>query len=160
ARKLTAEKTQDELWLADFLLAQGRGVVSVAEFLEFVELLKPVYERQPAELAALLRWQAQLRGTYEGINRHEEALALSKSLADAMPWNEYEQTEHARRLVRFGQPQAAYAHLQQAIARAVERDPSQEETLRSALVDLYRQDARWADLLAQTTAWVAREPHS
>src|SRR5262249_16489568 len=59
ARKLVAagDKTPpyDQLYLADTIQNYAQRVSSPQEQYEFVQLLKPVYERQPADLNAMFR---------------------------------------------------------------------------------------------------------
>jgi predicted Zn-dependent protease len=158
ARDLAANKRQDDLWQADFVLSQARGVTSTAEFLEFVHLLKPVYDRQPKDLAAQSRWQTQLLACYEGLQRTEEALALSKTMAERAPWNYYQQIQHAQRLSNAGQPEAATAWLTKEIERPIQREAHEDEALRGALADTYRARGQWEALLQFTTEWIARRP--
>jgi predicted Zn-dependent protease len=158
ARELAKGKQQDELWLADFILSRAYQVTSPAERLEFVELLKPVYERQPAELEGMVKWQSHLLGCYQNLNRSEDALAVSKAVAEAQPWNYYAQVEHARRLVNAGQPDTGIAWLRKEIDRPIKRERYEEEVLWAALADTYRTQTRWADLLKFTTEWIARQP--
>ena len=56
--KLVANKQQDDVFLTDFVLSQAQGICSPAEFYEFVQLVEPVYTRQPPELDLKTRWQA------------------------------------------------------------------------------------------------------
>ncbi|MEX2287409.1 MAG: VIT domain-containing protein [Planctomycetaceae bacterium] len=158
AQTLVANKQQDELFLAQFILNQANNLTGSSEFLEIVELLKPVYERQPAELEAIPRWQDRLVQCYDGMNRREDALALRRTLAETTPWNIYWQMDLASRLAQAGQFDAAKAWLQKEIDRPVEGPPYEYDTLRAALADLCRQQTRWDDLLAITTQWIARNP--
>ena len=50
AHKLAINQQQDDVFLTNFVLSQAQGICSPAEFYEFVQLVKPVYTRQPAEL--------------------------------------------------------------------------------------------------------------
>jgi Vault protein inter-alpha-trypsin domain/von Willebrand factor type A domain len=163
-----ANARQDEVYLADFVLDHAQSVASSAEYLEFVQLLRPVFERQPAETNALARWQDRLVNVYDQLDRAEDALALRRVLAEKAPWDVYRQTDYARRLLQAGQPEAAYQWLQRELDRKslqeaghdipFEWTDSEDETLRTAYADLYRQQARWEDLLRFTTSWVARDP--
>ena len=60
ARKLVASEQPEEMFLVDFIIGQSRGVASPAEQLEFVNILRPVYERQPDDAAAKIHLQEQL----------------------------------------------------------------------------------------------------
>lgn len=158
ARKLAHDKQQDELFLAGFVLGQSVSVASPAEYLEFVEILKPVFDRQPAELNAKYSWLQSLANTYDRLGRTDEVLALKRKLAEEAPWDTGMQTDYANRLMQAGHADAAYQWLQAQLDRPIERDNSDDESLRTAYANLYRGQARWADLLQFTTAWIDRKP--
>ncbi len=158
ARKLVENKQQDELFLAGFLLGQAASVTSPAEYLEFVELLKPVYDRQPAELDATTSWQQILATTYDRLGRIEEMLAVKQKLAANAPWEVSKQTDYAQRLMQAGQADVAYDWLRKQLDRKVERENSEDESLRTAYANLYRGQARWEDLLRFTSKWIDRKP--
>ena len=158
ARKLAENKQQDELYLAGFILGQAQAVTSPAEYLQFVELLKPVYDRQPAELDAKTGWQEQLAGAYDRLGRPEDALPIKQKLAEQAPWDASKQADYARRLMQAGRAPAAYEWLQKQLDRPEERSSSEDETLRTAMADLYRGQARWEELLKFTTKWIERKP--
>jgi hypothetical protein len=149
---------QDEIFLADFVFGESQAVSSPAELLDALNLLKPVYDRQAAASAAHATWRERLANSYESLGRIEESLALRKALAADAPWDAYKQVDLARRLMQAGQADAAYAWLDKQLARPEERASSDDDTLRTAYADLYRQQTRWGDLLKFTTAWIARNP--
>ncbi len=158
ARKLAAGKQQDEMFVAEFIIGQSRGVASPAEQLEFVNILQPVYDRQPEDLRAKIRWQEQLLSCYDALGRSEDALALRGKLAEQSPWEIGRQTDYAQHLLQAGKADAAYAWLQKQLDRDIEFDNSTDESLRSAYAELYRSQACWEDLLKFTTDWIARRP--
>jgi predicted Zn-dependent protease len=159
-RTIAANKQQDDLHLAEFILSQIYNLSSWPEYLDIVQILKPVYERHPAELDALSRWEERWIQSVAAVGRYEEALALRRAKATAAPWQLDWQTDYARRLSQAGQPDAARAWLQKELDRPVERSSYEDETLRAAITDLHRSAARWADLLKFTTEWIARKPDS
>ncbi|HEY2880827.1 MAG TPA: hypothetical protein VGJ15_00285, partial [Pirellulales bacterium] len=158
AKELAAKKQQDEIYLADFIFGQAQSVASPAEQLQFIELLKPVSDRQPAELNIGTRWQERTLNCDEALGRTEEALALRRLLAEKSPWDIGKQIEYARRLLQVGQADNAYAWLQTELDRKVERTDSEDEQLRSAYAELYRTQADWADLLKFTGQWIKLNP--
>ena len=157
ARQLAAKPQQDEVYLADFILGSAHEVNSPAEYLELVQRLKPVYDRQPAASVAHAAWQERLASSYDWVGKADESLAIRKSLAEDAPWDAAMQADLARRLMQAGQAGAAYAWLDKQLARPEERSSNDGETLRAAYADLYRQQTRWPDLLKFTTAWIARQ---
>jgi Flp pilus assembly protein TadD len=160
AGKLADKKQQDELYLAGFLVSQAQGFASPAEYLEFVERLKPVYDRQPAELDAKSLWQDLLAGAYDRLGRTEDALAIKRTLAEQSPWDVNRQTDYARRLSQAGRPVSGREWLQKQLDRREERTPSEDESLRTTITDLYRSEGRYDELLKFTTAWIERKPET
>jgi predicted Zn-dependent protease len=158
ARKLATEKRQDEIYLAELIVGQSQGVASAAEQLEFVNILKPVYDRGAKDSASSIRWREHLMQCYDALGRKEDALALRGKLAQELSWETGRQTEYAQRLLQSGKADEAYAWLQKQLDRDVEFDRSRDDALRSAYAELYRSQARWNDLLNFTTAWIGREP--
>ncbi len=160
ARKLVAQPRHDELFLAEFVLNQAYSLSGWSEFLELVELLKPVYQRQPAELDVMPRWHERVARCYDALGRHEEALAILRARAEAAPWQLDWQIDFARRLMQAGQTDAAFAWLRKELDRPIERAGHEVESLWTAVADLYRTSARWPALLEFTTQWIARKPES
>lgn len=158
AKELVAKPQPEELFLTGFILGQAQSVCSSAELLEFVQLLKPVYERQPAEFDVMLLWTGWMATCQEGLGNYEQVLALKKSIAEQGPWNPHWQTDYAQRLSQAGQFDAAHAWLQKELARPVKRRQEDDDVLRSVIADLYRTQTRWNDLLTFTTDWVALKP--
>jgi hypothetical protein len=158
ARKLAAGKQPDEAYLAEFIIGQSQSVASPAEQLEFVNILRPVYDRQQKSSHAESRWRELLLNCYDALSRHEEALALRGKLAEELPWDISRHTDYATRLLAAGQAESAYSWLKKQLDRDIEFDASTDETLRTAYAGLYRSQARWQNLLAFTTAWIARNP--
>ncbi|HTN75869.1 MAG TPA: VIT domain-containing protein, partial [Pirellulaceae bacterium] len=158
ARALAAKPQSNELFLASFLLRQSAALAAPSEQLELLELLKPVYVRQPAELAVLSDFEAQLADVYENLQRHEAALALRKQLAAQAPWEVSRQIDFAQRLNRAGQHAEALAWVERELARPQEREPSEETRLRTAYSDLLISQAKWPQWLAFTTEWIAKQP--
>ena len=60
--------------------------------------------------------------------------------------------------MQAGRAAAAYEWLQKQLDRPEERTSSEDETLRTAVADLYRGQARWEDLLKFTSKWIERKP--
>ena len=160
ARQIAANKRQDEVFLAEFVLNQAYSLTGWTEFLEIVQMLKPVYERQPADLDVMPQWNERLAQCYDALGRHEESLATRRARAAGASWHLDWQIDFGRRLMQAGQTDAALAWLQKELDRPIERASHEDESLRTAVADLYRTGARWADLLKFTTQWIARKPEA
>ena len=160
ARGLIARPQQDELPLVEFILNQSYGLTAWPEFRDLLELLKPVFERQPAENNALEHWIEKMSQCQEALGQNESALAQRKKLAESSPWNLSYQIDYSRRLSQAGQFESAYSWLRAELARPIERNDQESEALHTALADLYRAQGRWDDLLTFTKSWVAQNPVS
>lgn len=160
AKKLIDAPHPFDLPLTTFILNQSYGITAWNEFNDLVDLVKPIYIRQPAERDALSTWNDFHLRCLDALQRRPEALALARERSAAQPWHLHWQTDYASRLFTAGQTEAAYAWLKQELDRQVERPLHEEETLRTAIVEQYRQQARWDDLLKFTTDWIARDPDS
>ena len=158
ARNLAHVRQQDELFLAGFVLGQAVSVTSPAEYLEFVEILKPVFDRQPEELNAKFSWLQSLANTYDRLGRTDDALVLKRKLAEQAPWDSGMQIDYSNRLMQAGHADAAYQWLQTQLDRPIDRDNSEDDSLLTTFASLYRGQARWEDLLRFTTKWIDRKP--
>ena len=107
------------------------------------------------------QWTERLAQCHEAIGNQEQALALRRSLAESAPWHIHWQTDHyAARLAQLGQFDLAHAWLRKELDRPMKRPEHEDETLRTAVADLFRSQTRWGDLLKFTTDWIGRKPES
>jgi tetratricopeptide (TPR) repeat protein len=177
AKQIVAKPQQDETFLAQFILGQAYPLVGWPEYFEFVQLFEAAVanqpegasprfddgaaiERKPGASAPRLMLQEARLQCLDALGRHEEALALRRELVEKSPWHQHWQTDYANRLARAVQVDAAVAWLRKELARDIEWATHEEDTLRSAICDIFRTHARWADLLKFTTEWIARKPDS
>ena len=176
-KQLAAKPQQDETFLARFILGQAYSLMGWPEYFEFVQLFEAAVSNQPegasprfvdaespedkpgASAPRLMFQEARLQ-CLDALGRHEEALALRRTMVEKSPWHLHWETDFANRLARAGQVDAAFAWLQKELDRPIERDIHEDETLRSAVCELYRGQGRWADLLKFTSEWIARKPES
>ncbi|MCE9607630.1 MAG: VIT and VWA domain-containing protein [Planctomycetia bacterium] len=159
AQRLVAEPKAAERATADFLLAEHAGVSETHEHLQFLALLKPVYERHPDDLHALPKWQTEEREAWARTDRGEETLAQHKSAAQREPWSEHLQVSYAQLLQREGEFDGALAWLDQAIVERTRRAGAEDESLRRAYVDLLYTLSRKPELVKFTAGWIAHRPN-
>ncbi len=160
AKQLAAGPTPDEVYLADFIYGQSAQVGTGSETLDLVNLIKPVFERQAADLDVMVRWQEKMLGSLDTLGRSEEALALRQSMTEKSPWHVHWQQDVALRMQRAGRYDDAEKWLMNEIGRDIERPDYEHETLRGTLTDLLRTRGQWDRLLAFTTEWIAKNPES
>ena len=175
AKQVAAKPQQDETFLAKFILGQAFSLMGWPEYFEFVQLFEAAVANQPAGAsprfrdgetpedkpgasAPRLMFQLARLQCLDALSRHEEALALRRTLAEQAPWEGQRQIDYANRLAEAGQVDAALAWLQKELDRPAERESNDDETLHNAVARLYHAHGRWADLLKFTTEWIGQKP--
>lgn len=183
AQRLAANSTQDEVFLTEFIVNQSASLASVNEVFKLQELLKPVYERPPEQRLPKIDlpktddqaadqeaveevqrrisqlWQERQMSSLESMGRNSEALAIRRSLAEELYWDQSRQVAYAHRLAADGQIAEAHAWLRKALSRP-ELDTSESDSLRTAVADLYFQKGQYDQLLKWTAEWMALTPES
>ena len=107
----------DELFLADRLLNQFSGILQANERLRLLDLLKPVYQRQPAFTGAMKRWRQQQVNCLQQTGQAQEALKLWKQLAADYPHDSGLLQQYANQLAQGGEHETAYRLLLNALLR-------------------------------------------
>lgn len=129
------------------------------EALALIEVLEPVYQRQPARLQAMQAWRQQKRQHLNNLGQFELVLAIDKEMAEANPTSPYNQTQYAQTLAASGDYPAAFAWLEKVLAGPVKWSPSEAQNLRQTHVQMLLNLGRYADAAAYMTAWVERVPN-
>ncbi|MGC3972191.1 MAG: VIT domain-containing protein [Pirellulales bacterium] len=160
ARELVANPQPDELFLAQFLAGQDQRTSAPSEQLAFLEILRPIYERQPEDAQAEMRLRDRLIQAYQNQGRNDEALPLLKAQAEGAPWETHRQTAYAQTLATAGRFDEAYAWLDRQLALPNKRMGYDDDTLRTGYADLLRRQANWEELLAWTRRWIERKPEN
>ncbi|HEY2838882.1 MAG TPA: VIT domain-containing protein, partial [Pirellulales bacterium] len=158
ARALAASPAIDDIPRATLILRQLGDLTSPAEQLEFVELLKPVFDRQPAEWDMKSQWRREALHIYRQSDRNGQVTAILLAQSKEDPSDTQAQVDYANHLAEHGNFDAAYAWLQTELDRPVEREPWDDSRLREAYAALYKRQGRWADWLRFSTAWIERKP--
>ncbi|HRA87564.1 MAG TPA: hypothetical protein PK992_05840, partial [Planctomycetaceae bacterium] len=127
ARKLLPKAQLDEVFLAEFILAQDRALSSPPEFDDLHQLLEPVYTRSLAERVPTLpvhwtndepaeqrlrdgiaqrimdQWLEREASSLQQLNRNEDALGLRRQIAERSPWDANAQQVYAQQLAAAGE---------------------------------------------------------
>jgi Flp pilus assembly protein TadD len=160
AARLAKETSSDAYALADYLAHQSAGVLQANEMLALLDVLRPLYDKQPAHVGAARHWQ-QWRVTYlTQAGRTDEALALRRQLALAYPHDSGMQHAYAHTLASTGDYPAAYAWLTRVLGKDAKWSEGESESLRSLYAQLLDQQGRSADLLQYVAAWTEENPAS
>ena len=178
AQRLVPNATQDEVFLAEFILGQANSVSASPEFYALHQSLKPVYARLLAERIPEIPvrwtdegaeqrmregmaqriiglWNEREASSLEQLGRSEDALKMRRAIAESTPWNAYAQQVYTQRLETAGQLEEAHAWLRQKLARP-ERTSYDDDLLRTTVADLFRKQGKWDELLKWTTDWIGR----
>ncbi len=156
---IAAQPTPDHaVYLANFLLDHAQPVCSPAELYELLQIVKPVFEKLPADASAWLGWQDRLMNLDEALGNSEAAMKLRRALAEKQPWDENRQTDLARRLLQIGHPDQAYQWLDRQLELRKDHDIGSDQQLRTTYADLYRIQTNWPELLKFTAAWIENKP--
>ena len=75
----------DDLFLADYLFNTSSNILEANEQLQLLDALRPVYERQPAHVLAMKRWNESRCNILERTGQSQEVLKLRKQLAADYP---------------------------------------------------------------------------
>jgi len=148
----------DEFPLAIHLGGTVGQYLEANEAIALLEVLGPLYQRQPARLHAMLAWQQQKRQHLNNLGQFELVLAIDKEMAERNPVNSYSQTQYAQTLAASGDYPAAFAWLEKVLAGPVKWPPHEEQNLRQAHVQMLLTLGRYADAAAYLTAWIERVP--
>jgi len=148
----------DDYFLSEYILGQTGGILQANEMLALLDVLQPLYERQPAHVQSRKRWQ-HLRVTYlSRTGRSDEALRLQKKLAIDYPRAYSVQQEYARAVANAGDYPAAYAWLTRVLVKEARWRDWEEESLRNVYTQLLQQQGHFADLVTYLGGWVKENP--
>ncbi len=161
--------TNDTIFLTSHLVGQSSGIFEANEMMSFLDVLRPVYENQPAHLHAVKGYKEQRANYLEQTGQRQEALALRKQLAQDYPRDYNSQYQYVQALVRMGEYEAGYAWLERVLsADSADVDgrvwpgllPHEKDGLRSQYAEMLRTQGRYDDLVKYLAEWVKRNPPS
>lgn len=150
----------EDLFLANYFVGQAGGVLAANEMLALLDVLKPVYERQPAYVAAMKGWTQNRANQLRSAGRPDEALALQKQLAADYSHDVSLQIEYASALFNIGEYEAAYAWLDKVTNDAALWLPPEDQRLRETFVGFLESQGRWSNAADYLARWVERNPET
>jgi len=149
-----------DYFLAEHLRGQASGIFEANEMLALLDVLKPVYERQPTHLEATKRWTQQRINYLQQTGQSDRAIGLQRQLAEQYPHDYSAQRQYAQALANTRDYAAAYAWLQRVLTDEARWFPHEEESLRNTYAQYLRQEGRYPDLADYLAAWIERDPAS
>ena len=159
AKTPSAEKeSTDDLFLANHLLGQSSGILEANEMLALLDVLKPVFERQPNYLLGMKQWMQQRANYLQQTGRSDEWLALQKQLAEEYPHDANLQQQYAQNLANSSDFESAYAWITRVLNDDARWLPYEEESLRNCYSQLLERQGRYSELVDYLTGWLKRNP--
>jgi len=153
-----AKLSSGDYFLTEYVRSQASGVFGANEMLELLDVLRPVYERQPAHLHAMKTFKQQRMNYLANTGQHDLAMALRKQLAEECPRDHNLQRDYAQQLVNSGDFETAYAWLDGVLTDEARWLEHEEESLRSRYAGFLRQQGRYVDLAEFLRKWTLRNP--
>jgi tetratricopeptide (TPR) repeat protein len=162
ARDVAAKRTQDDFFMAEFLFGQMQQITAYNEQAELLDILKPVYDRQPKTVSANLSYMTSRISVLSGLGRNDLVLDMRREIATQNPWNSSAQTTYAYALINYKQDyDTALKWLRKSLKD--DRDKwtaAQDDSLRNVVASHLESQARYAELLTHVRDWVERNPNS
>ncbi|MGE5191680.1 MAG: VIT domain-containing protein, partial [Deltaproteobacteria bacterium] len=146
----------DEVFLAEHLIGQGGNFLEAREQMRLHDLLKPVYERQPAHRQALKGWKERHVGYLQSTGQPDAALREMKQVAVESPRDWNLQQRYAQNLFSNSDFDAAYDWLKMTRADNAGRRPDEEDNLRGTYANFLLQQGRYAELAEYYAKWIER----
>ena len=143
-----------DLVLARYLVTQAGGILEANEMLALLDVLKPVYERQPPYLHAIKQWRQQQINYLRQTGQADEALRLRGQLAADYPRDWNLQQQYVQELINQREYQAASDWLDHVMAT------HEEESLRNLRAQLLRTRGHYGKLVEFLAEWVAGNPEN
>jgi len=158
AGNLAENQRPDEYAVAERIRDTAYSITDWNEYAELLQILRPVYERQPAVRGAKLVWQRYWLQTLQRLGR--DARELAKQMAVENPWDVGLQTQFARTTAAAGDRDAATAWIDTQLAREVPLDDYERAILYDAYFDLLYEPGEFARLVNIIEDWMSHEPES
>jgi hypothetical protein len=147
----------NDLFLADYLFNNFNGILEANEQLQVLDVVRPVYQRQPAHVLAVKRWSEWRCNALERAGQSQEVLKLRQQLAADYPHDYSLQQQYARAMATVGDYPAAYTWLDRVLVPSAKWLPYEEEYLITTRVELLEQQGRYDEIVEYLAAWVQRK---
>lgn len=155
-----AKSRTPNYFLAARLVGQASSVFEANEMLELFDVLKPVYEQQPAYVKAMKNWMQQRANYLQRTGQTDEVLKLRQKLAEQYPHDYSVHQQYAQALSSVGEYDAAYAWLDGVITPEARWRAYEEDSLHNTYTSLLRQQGRFPRLAECLAAWVDQNPEN
>ena len=160
AQQLAAQPVVDDLFLANVTRAVAGSVLTSQELLGLHAQLKPVYDRQPPVAHGPRSWSQSQSGLLAAANRSDQALTLTKQMAEVEATDLSLQIAYIQALFSAGDSPAGIAWSERVLRGGTAWEPTEEAAIRSMVAQQLENEGRYADEVTYLTAWQARVPEN
>ncbi|MEI6148678.1 MAG: hypothetical protein WCS01_06245 [bacterium] len=158
ARRLVAEKSQDDLFLGLSIKTRADRVMQANERLVLHDVLRPIYDRQPARLRTGVAWRQAQAELLQQVDRHDEARSLWASLSREFPEDLDIQTRYLSAMAEAGEFPAAFQWIKTLLAKPDLWTESERSSVRSSVMSQMQSRAPTAEGLTFLEEWMAEGP--
>lgn len=153
-------KSEDELAVAQYLMGQGQSIFQGNEMLEFLDVLKPAFERGAPRTASLKRWMENRIYPLDAVGRTEEAMELRREMAEKFRWDYNAQYQYSWQLSNSGSVSEALDWLNRAVDEWGPWNSWEVEYLQTQVVQILRQQGRFSDVVSYLEKLLQANPES
>jgi predicted Zn-dependent protease len=150
----------DELYLANHLLGQANGVLETNEMLTLLDVLRPVFARQPEHLHALRGWKQQRAGYLSNAGRGGEATAIYRELAEGSPRDYGVQVTYMQNLQNCQEFEAERKWIEHVLSGDAPWQPQEINQFRDFYTQSLRAQERYEELAAYLARWIEQNPEN
>jgi len=160
AKALAGKPALDELFLANYVLQQSQQAGQQIEMLALLDVLKPVYDRQPERILAGKQWRQSRVQYLQNSGQADIAFAIQQSLAREFPMDCNLQVQYANSLAGRGDNDAAcnWLALQLLVNRKLAWLPGEIDSLRNAYIQILQNQGRYDEAVLLLEKWLESKP--
>jgi tetratricopeptide (TPR) repeat protein len=148
----------DLMCLSQHMLDQSSNIFQANETLALLDVLRPIYARQPDGRRAMKKWTSQRIDGLQRAGRATDALKLREEQVRQWPHDADLQETCARTLAETGEYDAALAWLDRAMADENRWDADQRDALASLRAELLHSAGRYDEMADFLARWLPRNP--
>ncbi len=159
AKRLATSNRPDDLYLANHMIGYYNHFAAPNERLQLLGILKPVFERQPAHLLAMKRWNELQAQWLANTGHAKEVLAIRRQLAIEYEFDHNTHIIYANALVSYeADNDAAIAWLAAALKHADKWHEYETDAIHTTIAGFLQNQGGHAELLTFLTEWVELNP--
>ncbi|MDD2599135.1 MAG: VIT domain-containing protein [Kiritimatiellae bacterium] len=154
AGRLVKKKGIDEIYIGNTLFSYLQKFAGVNEWIDLLEIMRPVYERQGKYLKSDVAWKRNYAQALSQAGRGVEALAIWKELNQAFPTDTAVVSLYIRTMLQDGRMEEAYAWLMERLVREGLWSDQERESIRSSVTHQFENRIDSDKWLAFLKGWI------